>query len=994
MKSPVRWSLATLLVIAAACSPKERAKPLLSKAAAATGAVLVTNVRDVASLRAEAARFHVAIEGEAVLTLRGDPDALSRMTIAGTESPLFAADERVSVERASATTADPEVFFLARKEFGLPEYQRDHPTHDGRGVIVGLIDDGVSPLHEGFRLTSDGQRKYLGHASQSSFLHLGLQEVANGVTANAFTQSLTGDGARVWQGVADETRPLVSSALYTGVANAPRFDLNEDGAYGALALAAVVRDGHAQICVDSNANDRADTAECFGTFAATGEHGTWTADGLATIQAEFDHTTGTLVLSQGERLSDSRGEGVASVMAGHRIGGRFDGLAPGAQLLDYDLSEQSADSGESLYTVGTFVRGFEWLGQNGAEVVNVSYSIFFHSAASQEFARAAFDALVKRYKFAVSFSAGNNGPGLGSLNRRGMYPLDALVAGAYVSKELDEYVHGVTGLPEEGRVVWYSSRGPGPDGGRGPTVISPLASLTYREPGGGYQAFSGTSSASPALAGFTAVLLSAVKQQRLAVDLTALVNAVRLSAAPLPGVPFVEQGAGLPNLTRAVAIYRTLLSGDEFARVDTRVTTLVGPDGIDLRGLLLKASELASSAEHTVRLTGVAAPSVPAVRAAAILKTVKIDYSAPWLTGPGRFWVSVGGSAFPIGIDRASAREALAAGGGEAYGEITVRDDVSNAVLVVVPVTIVDDVSLTARRTARVTLGPEASARVHFHVPAGVSAVRVRAVLDDASSQLVGLRVYDANSVSVASVRGTEGLRDLVIPTPRTGWHQLGFYKAGGTAAEIPVDVVLEPVTLKLATAGLAIGQGKLVIDNGGPAQDVKVQLFPKAPVVQTSYVSSATDGAFYVNVPVTAARAVYTLALTPAEAPALSYAWTDNCTATLMNASGDVISRAVASTVEAPEGEEGRTLAYVCLPFEHAGPGAFLGLTYRAAVSRRTTEPLAVASAVVRLSPGRSQVALTWNAALLPNAGSPLDVRVGPAFSGEPVSIGSIEAF
>ena len=50
------------------------------------------------------------------------------------------------------------------------------------------------------------------------------------------------------------------------------------------------------------------------------------------------------------------------------------------------------------------------------------------------------------------FSAGN-GPGLGSLNRSGIYPDVSMRVGAFVGKELDEYVHGVTGLPEDGRVI-------------------------------------------------------------------------------------------------------------------------------------------------------------------------------------------------------------------------------------------------------------------------------------------------------------------------------------------------------------------------------------------------------------------------------------------------------------------------------------------------------------------------------------------------------------
>ena len=52
---------------------------------------------------------------------------------------------------------------------------------------------------------------------------------------------------------------------------------------------------------------------------------------------EYDHSKKIVSFNEGESRGDSHGEGVASVLAGHNIGGKFDGVAPGAQLIDYDL---------------------------------------------------------------------------------------------------------------------------------------------------------------------------------------------------------------------------------------------------------------------------------------------------------------------------------------------------------------------------------------------------------------------------------------------------------------------------------------------------------------------------------------------------------------------------------------------------------------------------------------------------------------------------------
>ena len=68
----------------------------------------------------------------------------------------------------------------------------------------------------------------------------------------------------------------------------------------------------------------------------------------------------------------------------------------------------------------------------------------------------AVEDLVNIHNCVIVFSAGNNGQGLGSLNRTSIYPSSVLRVGAYASKELDQLVHGVSGLPDEGRVIYYS----------------------------------------------------------------------------------------------------------------------------------------------------------------------------------------------------------------------------------------------------------------------------------------------------------------------------------------------------------------------------------------------------------------------------------------------------------------------------------------------------------------------------------------------------------
>ena len=78
--------------------------------------------------------------------------------------------------------------------------------------------------------------------------------------------------------------------------------------------------------------------------------------------------------------------------------------------------------------------------------------------------------------------------------------------------------------------VYYSSRGPrwGLWNGNN-SLISPLAVLLILTHKHQQEAFSGTSSAAPALAGISAVLMSAIKQEGLTLNIDAVVAAIKMS---------------------------------------------------------------------------------------------------------------------------------------------------------------------------------------------------------------------------------------------------------------------------------------------------------------------------------------------------------------------------------------------------------------------------------------------------------------------------------
>ena len=68
-------------------------------------------------------------------------------------------DFPISIEKNdSPITSDQRSYFLAKKEFGIPDFLKKNPSFDGRGVTVGVIDDGISPNQSGFKVTTTNKR--------------------------------------------------------------------------------------------------------------------------------------------------------------------------------------------------------------------------------------------------------------------------------------------------------------------------------------------------------------------------------------------------------------------------------------------------------------------------------------------------------------------------------------------------------------------------------------------------------------------------------------------------------------------------------------------------------------------------------------------------------------------------------------------------------------------------------------------------------------------
>lgn len=834
--------------------------------------LIILGAKSTPEFLQQARELGVEVEGEGILRLTGDATQIGLLDVPTEEQNLaYLVDAPIEVERPAAGNVDSRSLYQAKADFGLLKFWKKNKSADGRGVIVGVLDDGISPNQSAFVRTTDGKRKFLLKGGNSTLTTFDLVASDEGFTAQI------------------EERKSFSGQQ----------DINADGTFDSW-KASVSADGR-RVCLDLNLDQVFSEEECRGTFSQSGEYFILPKAPTQSILAEVDLEEKKLRLIPSEY--SSHGEGVAAVMAGHGIGNiqGFDGVAPGAQIIDYDLSEPTHLPEENEYTMGKILLGLDWMAKNGAEVLNVSYSLFFTHTQSQTFMARALQSLVDKYNVVISFSAGNNGPGLGSLNRRLIYPPSVLVAGAYVSKELDERVHGVTGIPEEGRVVYYSSRGPGA-GGVGPMLISPLSSLTPNSSNAGFMAFNGTSSASPALAGAAAVLISAIKQEGLKVDAATIVHALRLSGRQLKMEPFISQGYGLPQVGKALDIYRELITGKNFLYLN-HVVNRGGLDSTSAEGIILKKSESAAVESFRISLKGVLSKLAPADATTNFLVPLEISYTNG-ISGARELWASVSDSRFYVDVNI----DEVLNGAPEAFGEIRLHSKLDKSLLAVIPVTAINDVRVNNLFRSTMTVSSQEGDRLHFHVPSDVQALKVKFRVLEGERRYLSISAYDPDFVRVKSSAPNE----FLLVTPKPGHYQITLHMVGGTKRQGKVEVEVEEVQVSLDSTLIMADRGRVTLTNHSSSPlSGEIVLGAKPTVLKTLVFNNRNSAP---EIELTVGKGTYSAELRPTAQYDLSYFYA-NCSIRQKTEEGIIPHSSGTFKIT---GEETATLIFRCVPFDY----------------------------------------------------------------------------
>ncbi|MFC9132033.1 S8 family peptidase [Streptomyces sp. NPDC057099] len=238
---------------------------------------------------------------------------------------------------------------------------------------------------------------------------------------------------------------------------------------------------------------------------------------------------------------DRAGHGthVASTIAGSGAkspaGAKYEGVAPGARLLVGKVLDDAGEGDDS-----GLIAGMQWAVAQGAKVVNMSLG-GTDTPGIDPIEQAVNDLSASSGALFV-IAAGNEGPGEGTIGTPGS-AASALTVGAVDRRDA---------------IAEFSSRGPTADGSLKPDITAPGVDIVAAKAAegnmgdpvaDGYVSMSGTSMATPHVAGAAAILAQehpGWKGPQIKAALTA-------SAKPTPATSAYTQGTGRVDVARAIS---------------------------------------------------------------------------------------------------------------------------------------------------------------------------------------------------------------------------------------------------------------------------------------------------------------------------------------------------------------------------------------------------------------------------------------------------------
>lgn len=541
---------------------------------------------------------------------------------------------------------------LPKKEIGAKDFVLKYPEYDGRGVKIAILDTGIDPGAPGLRVTSEGKAKII-----DVYDATGSGDVDTTCTVEAEAASITGLTGRVLKIPSSWTNP--SNTYHIGlkaafqlfpkqlqermsqefkkehfdVCNRARISetyalmqgLEEDKANrdvqmdklnkediqsridflqnadkkfedcGVVYDVVVFNDGKTwRACIDTSCKGDLSSCKVMASFKEERQFGTFTKEDMMNYALNIYNDGNLLEIVTN---AGSHGTHVAGIAAGCYEEGQVEkwGIAPGAQIISIKVGDGRLGSME---TGTSLVRAMVKVIQEGVDIINLSYG----EAANWPDAGRIMELInqaVDEHRVIFVSSAGNKGPSLSTVTAPGGNCSNIIGVAAYVSPTMMAANYAMQQkLP--GVMYTWSSRGPCVDGSLGVCMtapgaaVAPVPNWTLK----GSQLMNGTSMSAPNACGGIALILSALKAQKVDFNPYSVRRAIENNSHLIPELDIFSQGHGL---FRVLETYKCLMThcGVMEGKINFKVGVSGG--GVRMKGVYLReAHQITAPSEHTV----------------------------------------------------------------------------------------------------------------------------------------------------------------------------------------------------------------------------------------------------------------------------------------------------------------------------------------------------------------------------------------------------------
>jgi subtilisin family serine protease len=434
------------------------------------------------------------------------------------------------IPRPAPNATTPRVnAYMPTQDTRAAQFVNAHPTWDGRGVTIGIVDTGISLDHPSLLSTSTGEAKVVNWITGTSPFDSGNAldptwlNMENQVTGPTFTfdsKTFTAPAAGAFRvAFFDEAHPRFGGE-YAVAGPGPGGDLNRDGDKVDKFYVLWNPTSNA-VYVDVDQDNSFADEPAMTDYKVNRDIRKFGTDNPATAVKEevpfVVQTDGKNKFVNIGIVAGAHGSHVAGITAGNAFfGGQMSGAAPGAKIVS---------SRACLWLAGCFAHALnegmiEVAKQENVDVINMSIGGLPALNDGNNARCVTYARLIETYNVQMFISMGNDGPGVNTAGDPGL--CDKVVGvGASITKQtyLDDY--GIQKSYQDS-LLYFSSRGPREDGGFQPLIVAPGAAVSSTpmwQPGvglpytlpPGYSLFNGTSMAAPQSTGAAALLISAAK---------------------------------------------------------------------------------------------------------------------------------------------------------------------------------------------------------------------------------------------------------------------------------------------------------------------------------------------------------------------------------------------------------------------------------------------------------------------------------------------------